>query len=85
MATLLPWNFFITPFAYWMTKLQRSDWQNHTTTVPELTTTTAPITNVSVLVNASISGKGPFQSNTCIPKLPGLGHPRSDDVTSDDF
>ena len=21
MATLLPWNFFITPFAYWMSKL----------------------------------------------------------------
>ena len=30
MATLLPWNFFITPFAYWMTKLQRPDWKNHT-------------------------------------------------------
>ena len=63
MATLLPWNFFITPFAYWMTKLQRSDWQNHTTTVPELTTTmSAPLTNVSVQVNASISGKGMFQN-----------------------
>ena len=30
MATLLPWNFFITPFAYWMTKLQRVDWKNRT-------------------------------------------------------
>ena len=63
MATLLPWNFFITPFAYWMTKLQRSDWQNHTTTVPELTTMAAALTNVSVQVNASISGKGMFQNN----------------------
>merc|ERR1712131_31810 len=27
IATLLPWNFFITPFAYWMTKLQRTDWK----------------------------------------------------------
>ena len=80
MATLLPWNFFITPFAYWMTKLQRSDWQNHTTTVPELATTTAPITNVSVQVNASISGKGPFQTKTRIPELSGLDRPRKSDV-----
>ena len=35
MATLLPWNFFITPFEYWMTKLQRSDWKNATTVVEE--------------------------------------------------
>ena len=64
MATLLPWNFFITPFAYWMTKLQRSDWQNHTTTVPELTTMTTALTNVSVQVNASRDGKGMFPNNT---------------------
>ena len=64
MATLLPWNFFITPFAYWMTKLQRSDWQNHTTTVPELSTTPVTIANVSVQVNASIDGKGTFQIET---------------------
>ena len=81
MATLLPWNFFITPFAYWMTKLQRSDRQNHTTTVPMLTTTTAPITNVSVQVNASISGKGTFQSHRRAPRtgLSGnfiLKHPK---------
>ena len=56
MATLLPWNFFITPFAYWMTKLQRSDWQNETTTVPEFTNMSAPLTNVSVQVD----GKGMF-------------------------
>ena len=37
MATLLPWNFFITPFEYWMTKLQRSDWKNATTVVEETT------------------------------------------------
>jgi len=37
MATLLPWNFFITPFEYWMTKLQRSDWKNATTVVSSTT------------------------------------------------
>ena len=39
MATLLPWNFFITPFAYWMTKLQRSDWMNETSSAAPLATT----------------------------------------------
>ena len=48
MATLLPWNFFITPFAYWMTKLQKSDWMNTTVTEPE------PETYTSLDVTASI-------------------------------
>ncbi|CAG5095099.1 Oidioi.mRNA.OKI2018_I69.XSR.g14032.t1.cds [Oikopleura dioica] len=44
MATLLPWNFFITPFAYWMTKLQRSDWKNQTS--PD--TMSLTLTNISI-------------------------------------
>ena len=30
MGTVIPFNFFVTPFAYWMTKLQRSNWNNNT-------------------------------------------------------
>ena len=61
MATLLPWNFFITPFAYWMTKLQKADWQNTTTPdVPEQELFTSPI-DVTVSIedlraNATPSG-----------------------------
>jgi len=49
-ATLLPWNFFITPFEYWMTKLQRSDWANATKVAVE-STTRSMMMNLTVAVD----------------------------------
>ena len=55
IATLLPWNFFITPFAYWMTKLQRTDWKQ----------TRAMVEHYSELSTASlnISSSGKLKEN----------------------
>ena len=49
MATLLPWNFFITPFAYWMMKFQRSDVVAIEDVEETATSTTPPITETSTL------------------------------------
>lgn len=49
MTTLLPWNFFITPFAYWMTKLQRSDWKDHNST--DVSSLSITLANISIPVD----------------------------------
>ena len=48
MATLLPWNFYTTPFAYWMMKFQQSD-VPAIEDIEETATSTTPITETSTL------------------------------------